>query len=220
MSSGDEVARKTHLVVRTLELVSEEEVARDQNVFCPFRAESRTLSSCRACPHFGTVAEDGGTLVCRRSPPEDGRDRVGEPQLRPVCVGPESLGARVPVGALVPTTIVCASESTSLATVARHAAEAEAPGVIVVDAQLRPAGFVSREQLASAPRHACMVSVVEQARVEATLHESAPLSEALELLVHEHRRVLVAVDSEGRATGVLSDLELLRWFARTRKRCV
>jgi predicted transcriptional regulator len=49
------------------------------------------------------------------------------------------------------------------------------------------------------------------------LHESATLSEAIDLMVHNHVRLVALTSDERRFVGFVSDLDVLRWASETRR---
>jgi CBS-domain-containing membrane protein len=51
-----------------------------------------------------------------------------------------------------------------------------------------------------------------------TLHESSSIAHAVEALASRRARTLILVQGNNAVAGVLTDLDLLRWFAQERRR--
>ncbi|HEU5479338.1 MAG TPA: CBS domain-containing protein, partial [Candidatus Tumulicola sp.] len=90
-------------------------------------------------------------------------------------------------------------------------AEAPASTVLVVDQDNRLLGTIDSSSLEQAPAAA---PTILRMRARTAIAETASVAEAVDCLVHSHSRSVAVVDKDDRAVGVLTDVELLRWFAR------
>jgi CBS domain-containing protein len=91
----------------------------------------------------------------------------------------------------------------------------------VVDATGRTIGVVSKGDILRALDHEGAMPQVELARarqvmshVVFALHSEADISRAAALMAYEGVHHIVVTDAEGRPAGIVSALDILRWFAR------
>ena len=56
----------------------------------------------------------------------------------------------------------------------------------------------------------------EGCRAKHSIPETATVADAVDRLVRTHSRSVAVVDADSHAIGVLTDIDLLRWFARHR----
>jgi len=206
---------ETKLAVRLVEWVTDDRVERLETVFCPFRAASRSVPECRTCKSFARIEGEQGTLVCSREPlisPDEARLLIED---RRICTGVDSLAVRTSLGAIAEAHVVCASWQTGLAAAGKTLAASSALGVIVVDDARRPLAFVPRDEVWPCPPGRARVPVGACAHEPFLIvSEEASLADALDRLIARHQRVIVTVDSSDRATGLVLDVQILRWFAR------
>jgi CBS domain-containing protein len=205
---------ETWLALRVVEWIDEGRVVRVEHVFCPFRAESRGVARCAQCAAFGRLEDDDRALVCAREPKVPQADVQRLIEARSICSGQDSLAARTAVGEVSVTRLVCASSTASVAAVMAVMAPSVGYGALVVDDDRRPWGVVARGDVERAARAGATTLAECTIDPVLTAHEAVPLADALELLIHDRRRVLAIVDAGGRATGLVEDLEILHWFAR------
>jgi CBS domain-containing protein len=100
-----------------------------------------------------------------------------------------------------------------------HAALVTAPPWIafpVVDEHGALVGSLPNDRVSAAgeePRE-CFLPVTERMVPAWSVRESEPLDTAIAAMTLHRLRHLPVVDDEGRVTGIISDVELLRWIAR------
>jgi CBS-domain-containing membrane protein len=82
---------------------------------------------------------------------------------------------------------------------------------IVVDEDNLVLGTIDRSEAALA---ATGLTAEAFARPVVPIRESATLAVAVARMVKERRRTLPVVDDAGRAVGLISDIDALRWVAR------
>jgi hypothetical protein len=205
---------ETALALRAIVLLDGDLVEEERVVYCPFRAATTEVLECLACADFSRI-HHGDTLVCARPPELTDEQAIALVEDRRICSGADSLAARTPLGAIAERMIVCATAATSIGAAEAAALRTEAHGVVVVDAARRPTAFVARARLAQTPIAARALSIAacgEETCV--VLDEREPLANTLPRLIHDRQRAAVIVDDRGRVTGVVSDLDALRWLAR------
>jgi hypothetical protein len=206
-------AGETRLGVRTIEWIRAEGVERLLSVFCPFRERSCSHDHCLQCGHFDRNEE--GAIVCCREPPLSSDEARTLVENRRIYTGPCSLAARTHLGSLGGAVVFCAFHGAPLARVLARLDPSRSPGVVVVDESRQPMGFLPYAHLASleAPEESLLGDELPGTPY-VELPERAPLSQALDLFIREHRRIVVTVDRSRRVTGVLTDVDVLHWLAR------
>jgi CBS domain len=191
--------------VRTLEIHDRSgQPTRALRVFCPRSHASIETRACASCEF--AEAFDETAVVCRRG------DRGNpEPPARgqSLFIGPNALALRTPLGSVCAVHSVAVRVDVPVAH-ARKLLDRDAV-VIVLDADERVTGVM----LASDPIHRLAALDDVENRTPA-LPESAPLVEAFELMVHSRARFVPVTGDEGRFVGVVADLDVLRWVARSR----
>jgi CBS domain-containing protein len=93
---------------------------------------------------------------------------------------------------------------------ARSLEEGGAVVAVVVDENGRLVGLVEAEDVARALGR---VRARELARRVNPIHESAPLSHAIDRMVHERARALPVIDDDGYVVALITDIDALRWVA-------
>jgi hypothetical protein len=197
--------RSVDLPVRSLEIFERNGGrARALRVFCPTRNASTDTSDCANCPFVRAVSE--ANVSCTPAgvapAPESALDG-------PLFLGPDALAKGTPVGA------VCAAHSVAVR-VDVSAARARLlldrnPHVVVLAANDEVRGTLSGMDPAEG-----LTSLGELAAVGPVLRESAPLIQAIDLMVHGHMRFVAVTGEDRRFVGLISDLDVLRWVARRR----
>ncbi len=204
---------ETRLALRRLTLVDGDVIEHRSFVFCPFRAVATDTVECMTCADLARV-ETVEAIVCAREAPLTDGEALELISRRQIYSGTESLAARTPVGAVAGTVVVCATPTTRIAVVESVASELAAPGVVVIDEARRPTAFVSRASLVATPAALALTLADCQDEAFTIFDERDSLAHALGRLVHDRQRAAVTIDAVGRVTGLVSDLEVLRWLAR------
>jgi CBS domain protein len=197
--------RPVDLPVRSL-LILERDGRRERalRVLCPRRHASIDTRVCTTCSFAHRVSE--AAVTCAASGIPEGPESAPD---RPLVLGPDALSLRTPVGA------VCALHSVAVRVdmpiaharklLDRHAV------VVVLTADDRVHGVLS----AAEPPEGLTALVELESRTR-ELPESAPLIEAIELMVHRHVRLVSVTADDGHFVGLVADLDVLRWVARRR----
>jgi CBS-domain-containing membrane protein len=198
--------------MRTIVFIDGDLVVEEKCVFCPWRASTTGALECMRCADLARI--DSREVVCERQPQLSDAEALELVEARRIVSGEASLAARTPVGTIVENVVVCATAATSIDVVLDVAARMGSHGIVVVDVHRRPTGFSTVARLARMPMAAvlCLADCVDESL--SVLDERAPLSRALEVLVHRRQRAAVVVDADGRVTGLVWDLDVLRWLAR------
>jgi hypothetical protein len=212
--------RSTELPVRSLEIVERDgHRARALHVFCPRRYASTDVETCVTCAFVCTVSDSAvvcappGLLEVPESAPDDA-----------LVLGPDARALRTPVGALCairsvgvhidalvehgPTllaheaVVVVLGEDNTVYGVLFAAGLPPLLGALDAEATALPEAWWKPGQMDGRPTG---------------LPESAPLSEAIELMVHGHLRLVPVTTDERRFVGLVTDLDVLRWVAGTRR---
>lgn len=200
------------LPIRVVDVVDDVQVACGRTVFCPIRNVTTSVTECRRCVDFADVGPDD-TMVCRRNPPVALVDAARLVERRCICTGAENLFARTALGSLGRRHVLCASRNARVDVIRERLAHSDAHGVVVVDPERRPVGFVSRRRFWSAvPPAADLVLAESPDEPYLALADWTPLARALDRMIRTHQRVVVTVDADYRATAVVLDLDILKWF--------
>ena len=160
------------------------------------------LEECQHCPHLSRF--DGSVVECAPDPFEgETRELAADVGLGgDVRVGETMRGHTVSIAMRVPlrkAIEVIAKVSLSCAT-----------GIVVDDDNC----VVGTIELLDAGQAADMVCTDKLTRAVVPIRESATLATAIARMAKEHRRTLPVVDDAGRAVGLISDLDALRWVTR------
>ncbi|WP_394842348.1 CBS domain-containing protein [Pendulispora brunnea] len=205
----------TRLPLRQVEWMEHGGSVHTHGTFCPFRRASTSMDSCRGCPHFGHLEGDGA-MECLREPTLSHAEAAALLAKRRICTGRDNLMSRVMLGELGAAHTVCTAASTPVSQAAARVVAAEAPGCIVIDERHHPVTFVSRTRLASS--HPPWLPVAEcPTEPFLVMPEDSPLDDVIARMTQEHQRVIVATDVDARATGLVTDLDVLRWVGERRR---
>lgn len=160
------------------------------SVFCPRELRSTDVDVCRRCPR--AVLVEDGSVTCV---PDADQPRA------------DSL-----VGAAMGKASIAIEASMSVADVI-HLVESDGwLSVVVLDGDHRALGLIQREQLVTAPSDTSAQSLV---RPVLPVFESFPLLDVVHRMVRERARALPVVDQALTGVGIVTDLDALRWAART-----
>lgn len=236
--------RVPHLPIRSRRVIGrdgEELVA--TSVYCPVRETSVAVSRCEACQHFHALHFDPATLTTSVACHCEGAASapLGEERRRDAGEGtPDPL---TPLAHVMSKSVVCVHADTDLDTVTDLLVRHSISGMPVVDAGGRAIGVVSRADVirdsrerrgmeevregTARPRDRDVIEpgshVVEPTRITAgeamtpvvfSLHESANIGQAAALMAFEGVHRLPVVADHGEVVGILSALDVLKWFGR------
>jgi CBS domain-containing protein len=192
-------------------------------VFCPGQRRSVAHDECRSCPRLSTIpaapSDPGACIDCI---PLDPALLVPTATSFDAC---EPTGRSEPSGAVAGTRVVCVHAELPVERLRAAFQESSAIELPVVDPSGHLLGTVWRDDFArgrmnggarptlASPRRAG--DLVGRA---ATLPESASIGYAVEVLTSRRARTLILVQGDDTVAGVLTDLDLLRWLSRARRR--
>jgi CBS domain protein len=181
-------------------------------VFCPAQRRSVAHDECRSCPRLsavpGTPNDPGACIDCV-----------------PLVEAREPAGRSEPSGALAGTSVLCVHAELPVERLPMAFHEWSGVELPVVDASGHLLGSVWRDDFVrgrmrrgsratfEAPTH--VADLVERAT---TLRESSSIAHALDVLASKRARTLILVQEDDTVAGVLTDLDLLRWVTRERRR--
>ena len=198
--------RPVELPVRRLEIVERDgERARALHVFCPGRQSSVDATVCATCAFAHTTSET--SVICTPHGPPEPVHLDRDPLL---FLGPDALALRTPVGTVSALHTMAVRVDAPMAQ-ARKLLQENAIVVVLTPENLVH-GVLSSYDDSKGLR--ALSATGERAHL---LPESAPLIEAVELMVHGHVRLVTLTGGEGRFVGVVADLDVLRWVARSRQ---
>lgn len=204
---------ETKLAVRVLEWIDENRVERTETTFCPFRVASTSLHDCRSCQAFAGFEGHDEVLVCAREPLISVDEARALAEERRICTGPDSLAARTPIGSITGAHVLCVSVRTRMEEVHSRWQGSSALGVVVIDDARNPVAFISRDRARSTTSPLASVGDADEPFI--VLPETTSLDHALERLIAKRQRAIVTVDAAGVVSGLVLDIEVLKWFART-----
>lgn len=212
---------------RTLGRNGQESIA--STLYCLAQERSVPVAECEACKRFHALhfePASRATLVrcrCEKAAPAP----TNVTALSHASGGPPD--PVTPVADIMTKEVICVRADVDLQQVKRLLLERGISGVPVVDEQGKPIGIVSRADVLRFdfeqddapldPDH----GLREPARVTAgdimtpivlTLHENSNLGQAASLMAFEGVHRLPIVSDKGEVVGVLSALDVLRWFGR------
>jgi CBS domain-containing protein len=199
-------------------LGAHERVVRLQ-VFCPDQRRSVGYDKCRACPRIsivpGNPSEPGACIGC--TPAE-----TAPPRSVDACTSPRQDEA---IGTLSGPRVLCIHAELPVDRLANAFREWSGVELPVVDGQGRLLGTVWRDDFVRARRHASIGPTSDPPRLANdcvdhanTLHEGSSIAHAVEALASRRARTLILIQDDNAVAGVLTDLDLLRWFAHERRR--
>lgn len=186
-------------------------------VYCERRGHSMSVEDCERCERCTDVVMDPtghrSHLMCT------GMDDVAPSAEVAGRIGKLYPQARAPVSSIMARDVACVRPGVGLDELRAFFADRAMQDAPVVAADGRLLGMVSRLDLqrehahGSAPSHELTAAGI-MTPVPFTLRETAPLTQAAALLAYEGAYRLPVVSDENVVVGLLSALDLLRWFAR------
>lgn len=206
------------------------------SVYCPFRARSAAAEDCRACPRCVTGTDELGghaaAIVCA----SDGTPtfaRVDAPHKapRPSHGRFDEIAMQTPIGMVMAPFLVALDHDVPL-----DAARGELTGrtgrvlpVVAYDGRLL--GIVRADHLVPPPpafesrrdvRELLSLLAPSTVREVMSAHvvafpESGRVADALDAMITERVRYLPIVTSDGTVIGIVWDVDILSWLARTRR---
>lgn len=195
--------RLVELPVRSVDVFERDgRNVRALRVFCPSSHASVHASTCAACSFAHTISDTAVSCA-----PLDIPGELEPVPDKPLFLGPDALALGTPVGAVCATRSVAVRVDVPVAR-ARALLEREAL-VVVLTHDDRVHGVLS----AAAPLDELSSLGDADGRVP-VLHESTPLIEAIDLMLHGRVRLVSAIGNDRRFLGLVTDLDVLRWAAR------
>jgi CBS domain-containing protein len=189
------------LTVHRLDVLSPGGQRRQVTVYCPAERRSVDLEWCRGCPLVGRIERD----LVQCAPDLDMRGR-GHTCGR--------LGDDASVGEVMGASQIGVSPDVPAGELANALANAPGMAALVVDDSQRLLGLVEPNEAASSP---IQQRSVELGHMGPTVAESASLADAVAFMAKAHLRFLPVIRDDGRAVGVLTDLDAMRWVAAKRR---
>jgi CBS domain-containing protein len=179
-------------------------------VYCESRRRSILLDDCVDCDRCETVhidpLEEDSWVICSR----------GATFPSPAAIA-EANGAGVRVAEVMSRRVICVAPDTQTSIVRELLLERGLTGAPVVDPLGTVMGFISRADLMR-NRWPAPPATVKQIMtpMAVTVSETASVAEASALMALEgvHRLPVVNNASAGKVVGVISALDILRWYAR------
>ena len=179
-------------------------------VYCEARLRSVPLDECTECDHCETVRidplEEDSWVICTR----------GASFPSPFAVA-EASGDQVPVATIMERRVICVTVDTQTSIVRELLLERGLTGAPVVDACGTVVGFVSRSDLLRNRWPAPPVTVAHiMTPLALTVTETSSIAEASATMALEgvHRLPVVSNAGTKKVVGVVSALDILRWFAK------
>ncbi len=188
---------------------------RELLVFCPREATSSSPDRCARCgyrcpPENEALAPAVG---CNVEPASE----EGASSSDGLLYGPHAAASRVPAGAASAQVVVCIQADTPLS-VASRVAESNRRWLAfpVVDETGVLLGSVPTAvlTLAADDERARFIATAESMVPSFAVRESDRLDEVIGTMTSHHLRHVPIIDDARRVTGLLTDIELLRWVAR------
>jgi len=195
-------------------LGANERVVRLQ-VFCPGQRRSVDYEECASCPRLSSVPV---------SPEAPGACIDCSPVGATSADSPTIPTRDEPIGSLAGTRVLCIHANLPIERLADAFREWSGVELPVVDGRGYLLGSIWRDDFICARRPARVSGsfvptrwandCVDHAN---TLHESSSIASAVEALATRRARTLILVRGDSGVVGVLTDLALLRWFAREQR---
>ena len=186
------------------------EIAAVLLVYCESRRRSILLEDCTDCDECETVhidpMEEDSWVICAKG--------SGIPAPSTIA---EADGGGTPVASVMSRRVVCVSPETQTSIVRELLLERGMTGAPVVDALGTVIGFISRADLLRNrwPAPPTTASQIMTPR-PLTISEAASIAEASAVMALEgvHRLPVVNNAKSGKVVGVISAVDILRWYAR------
>jgi predicted transcriptional regulator len=168
-----------------------------------------------------TPSESGSCIECCN--PSEAiprvRPRIMSPDMRSLAVQDE------PIGAVAGPRFLCLHAELPIDLLPTAFQEWSGVELPVVDDRGRLLGTIWRDDFvrthAFGMPHAILEPpqrVVDRVGHATTVHESSSIEHSVEVLAGQHARTLILVQNDDTVAGVITDLDLLRWWARERRR--
>jgi CBS domain-containing protein len=214
---------------------------RELSIYCPFQAKTFPAAHCEHCTRLVSWTDDpgaeGASVICAS---EDARAAEEETESRAVALhfgdrmtGPlEEEAARTPIGVVMAATCITAEGELEIADLRRALGEKTGRAFPVVDRDGTLIGVVSADRLtpsvpAPPPSRPGMSEFLRRlvpttVREVMTAHvtafpEGGRVRDALNAMLVERVRYLPVVSAEGAVVGLVWDLDLLSWLARSHR---
>jgi CBS domain-containing protein len=212
-------------------------------VYCPMQEKSTAVTECEKCERFHALHFDAATKStsvvchCEQASPAPAEEAT----LRDALGGPPDPGT--PLADIMTKNVVCVTADAGIEDVMALLVRHEIGGLPVVDAKGHPIGIISRADVLRAQQERGDTEemreitarpqpgehlepgthVLEPVRTTArdvmspvvlALHESSNIGQAASLMAFEGVHRLPVVADGGEVVGILSALDVLRWFGR------
>jgi len=211
------------------------------SIYCPFQAKTFPAHHCEHCTRLVTWTDDpgaeGASVVCA-SDDVVAADEETESRALALHFGDRMTGsleeeaARTPIGVVMARTCTTADSDLEIAELQRHLGEKTGRAFPVVDGNGALIGVISTDRLRpSTPPpppsrpglHELLSRLVPRTvREVMTAHvtafpESGRVRDALNAMLVERVRYLPVVSADGAVVGLVWDLDLLSWLARSHR---
>ena len=221
----------TPLQIRTRQSLSGDDgTSSTQNVFCPARECSVPMSACHVCGHSKgfDVRQSEGVLLCDHDKARDAR-----------AVEPRRISAdqrdRTPIRELMTTHVLCVRSDVSLESLRTLLLDQKMDAVPVVNVRGAPIGIVSKTDLVQYRHDTDDIEEVVHEQLEAgyhasllveataadimtpvpiTLREDALIPQVAAVMAYERVHTLPIVAHDGSVVGIVSTLDIARWYAQ------
>lgn len=219
--ANDVEHRIAHLAIRTLRVLrGATSEATSSTVYCPIQEKAVAVGECEICARFHAVGEEptaGTAVFCEvetsvPSPDEEAvlRDAAGGP--------PDPL---TPLSSIMTKDVLCVDPTGLVSDLREFLVTHQVGAVPVVDEAGKPIGMVLRGDVFAAEHHLNdptpprpRTAQEIMSTVVLALHESSNIGQAAALMAFERVHHLPVVSDAGTVVGVLSSLDVLRWFSR------
>lgn len=208
--SSREGSRDVAEVVRPVRLkllVTATEETTTPIVHCPRQDLTINAQACAGCMRMHSLEWEpgrGGEVHCLLSNQAAAPGHPRPTELREVAAG-------VRAGDVAGPVFTCFTRDVPLSRLRELFTMTSQRAIAVVDDDGCLEALVSRSDMVSAPEVGTVADVMTK-RVRA-LPEDAPLPYAVSLLGHEDLAEVPLVDGDGRVTGIVHALDLVRWLA-------
>jgi CBS domain-containing protein len=186
-------------------------------VYCPNRDGNVAVNLCKTCGEFVASGADPQTsrvfVECRRLTPDSERTlRAARRAILSRRGGGSSIGDATPITEIMTRVVPCVRAGLELAGLRALFTRDEVAAVPVVNEHGEPIGILTPGALVAAPPGGKARDLMS--RLNFVLPESATVSQAAALMALERMAYLPIVTGEGRVSGMVSWLDVLRWFAQ------
>jgi CBS domain-containing protein len=213
-SHVQQAARGRDLAILTLEIAEASGAMRTiDSVLCPKEQRTKPVEECRPCiDSLGEVKDPTSSKEYLECVGTEGKRPA--PQRGPADPDP-SLADRTPITQVMTPNVVALRAELALDRACALFRERGICGAPVVDADGRPIGVLSTENLLRYQADLVDLRVADaMTRSVQAVPENAPVSEVAALMAFEKLERVPVVSRGGRVVGVVTALDLVRWLAQ------